>query len=107
MNRIAPLVAVLSAALGGCAMHPARTPSDAPAFADNSATFDAYASKRAASLLQMGATKDGSAAEFQARVEAERRYGPRIPVDSASWSRSTSRESRTLTSAELDKALGK
>ncbi len=105
MNRFAPLVAVFSLGLGGCTLRPASTPRDASVFADNSAAFDAYATKRAADLLQMGATKDRSAAAFQARMEAERRYGPRTPVDAVSWS--TSRESRTLTSAEIDKALGK
>ncbi len=52
----------------------------------------------------MGATKDRGEAETQARTEAERRYGPRTPADYASWSMSTRRESRDLTTSEIDKA---
>jgi hypothetical protein len=107
VKRLVPLAAVLSVALAACTLRPAKAPSDASAFADNSGAFDAYTSKRAADLLRMGATKDRGEAEFQARTEAERRYGPRTPSDSAAWSASTARESRKLTSAEINKALGK
>lgn len=107
MKRCAPLVAIFSLTLGGCMLKSDGSPRDASAFADNSAAFDSYVSKRTGDLVRMGATKNASEAAFQARLEAERRYGPRTSPNSVSWSRSTSRTSRSLSSAEVDKALGK
>jgi hypothetical protein len=107
MKRCAPLVAVLSLALGGCMLNSGGTPRDAAVVTDNSAAFDSYTSKRTEDLIRMGATKNASEAAFQARLEAERRYGPRTSRDFVSWSRSTASASRTLSSAEIDKALGK
>jgi hypothetical protein len=110
MNRSTPLVAVLGIALAGCALHPGRAPrapGDRSVFVDNSAAFDAYLTRRTDDLLRMGATKDRSAAESQARSEAARRYGPRTPAAAAAWSVPTRRGSRALTASELDQALGK
>jgi hypothetical protein len=107
MKRLAPLVAVLSLAVGGCLSHPSSAVNTVAGRANNSAEFDAYTSRRSADLLRMGATKNASEADFQARLEAERRYGPRTELDSVSWSRSTASQSRTLSSGEIDKALGK
>ena len=107
MKRLAPFLAVLSLAVGGCLSRPNSAPNTVAGRANNSAEFDSYASRRASDLLRMGATKNAGEADFQARLEAERRYGPRTMPDSVAWSRSTGSQSRTLSSDEIDKALGK
>ncbi len=107
MKRLAPLVAVLCFVTGGCMSRPGTAVNTVSGRANNTAEFDAYTSRRAADLIRMGATKDRSEADFQARLEAERRYGPRTEPDFVSWSRSTATPSRTLSSDEIDKALGK
>lgn len=83
------------------------SPRDAAAVTDNSASFDSYVSKRTDDLIRMGATKNASEAAFQARLEAERRYGRRTSPDTVSSTRWRARSERTLSSAEIDKALGK
>jgi hypothetical protein len=86
---------------------PANPPLDHTAGIGNAREFDAYASRRAADLLRMGATKDRSEAEFQAQIDAERRYGPRTGGDTTSWSWTTARENRGLTQSDIDDALAK
>lgn len=107
VNRVAPLVAVLGLALGGCALRSANPPPGRATLAGNAREFDGYASRRADDLIRMGATKDRNEAEAQAQIDAERRYGPRTGGDTTSWSWTTATPKQGLTQAEIDDALAK
>ena len=107
VKRLPPFVVMLSLALAGCALHPENPPLNHTATIGNAREFDAYASRRTEDLLRMGATKDRSEAEFQAQIDAERRYGERTGGDPTSWSWTTAHENRDLTQSDIDAALAK
>lgn len=107
MKRALPLVALLSIVATGCSSGPgAHVQQHAPEIFGNSANYDAYVERRTTDLLQMGVTKDRSEAASQARIDAERRYGPRTPPDSA-MILSTKRESAPLKMSQIDAALAR
>ncbi|MES2694738.1 MAG: hypothetical protein V4773_14790 [Verrucomicrobiota bacterium] len=109
MKRALPLVPVLAALFfGGCANGSGTVVNQqAPGVFSNTAAFDHYVEQRSSSLLLLGATKNRTESESQARMEAERRYGPRATVDSASIGYRTGSSNRSLKMSEIDSALAK
>lgn len=93
----------LALVLSGCGSVQTTTRTHRATLADNDQEFNRYVERRTEALYRMGATKDRSAAEFQARTEATRRYGERIPESSASWSWGSSKKEPALTLADYEK----
>lgn len=107
MKRALLLAVWLSAFVAGCSSGPgSNVQHHAPATFASAADFDAYVQRRTDDLLRMGATKYPSEAALQARIDAERRYGRRMPTDSATLA-TTRRTSAPLKMSAIDAALAR
>lgn len=107
MNRVLPFVMFFGVLAAGCSNGPGPHYTDrAPAVFGNVASYDAYVERRTSDLMLMGVTKDRSAAASQAQIDAQRRYGPRTPNDSAGISFGGAKK-QPLKMAQIDEALAK
>jgi len=101
--------ALLGCLLAGCASKPiVRTQYHRPtvdSIAQNQ-SVSRYVKQRGDSLVRSGVFKDRKDAQAQARVEADRIYGPPVPLSSTSmfWGRPAKRD---LTTSEMNEALGR